>query len=80
MPTVRQLPSAGNASSSTPSGALEYHAGVNPSRNLMLAVSENGPRGTRVNVSMPLITPPPPTFPLAPAASTSYGPMLTGPA
>src|SRR5690349_198335 len=59
IPTVRQVPSAGNASSSTPSGALEYHAGVNPSRNLMLAASENGPRGTRVNVSIPLITPRP---------------------
>src|SRR4029077_7431965 len=58
-PTVRQLPSAGNASSSTPSGALEYHAGVNPSRNLMLAASEYGPRGTSVNASIPLITPRP---------------------
>ena len=58
-PTVRQLPSAGNASSSTSFGALEYDAGVNPSRNLMLAASENGPRGTSVNVSIPLITPRP---------------------
>src|SRR5207244_4242286 len=68
-PTVRQLPSAGNASSSTPSGALEYHAGVKPSRNLMLAASENGPWGTRVNVSMPPSHHAPPTFPLATAST-----------
>ncbi len=63
-PAVCQLPSTGNASSST-SGARgpEYEAGVNPSRNLMLAASENGPRGTSVNVSMQLITSLPPDIP-----------------
>ena len=49
-------------------GALEHHAGVNPSRNRMLAASENGPRGTRVNLSMLPSHHAPPTFPLAPAS------------
>src|SRR2546421_7421475 len=57
-PTVRQLPSTGKASSSTLAGVPAYDAGVNPSRNAMLAVSENGPRGTRVNVSMGAIPSP----------------------
>ena len=59
----------GNASSSPPSAAPEYDAGVNPSRNLMLTASENGPCGTSVNVSMLPITP----FP----TDISAGPRLT---
>ena len=51
-PTVRQLPSTAKARSSTLSAAPEYDAGVNPSRNAMLVASENGPRGTRVKVSI----------------------------
>ena len=39
-------------------GPPEYDAGVKPSRNPMLAASENGPRGTRVNVSMRAISSP----------------------
>ena len=64
-PAVRQLPSTGNAISSawssTFSGTVacqapEYQAGVNPSRNAMLAARANGPRGTRVNVCMRTIS------------------------
>ena len=51
-PTVCQLPSAGNASSRAASCGPLYAAGVKPSRKRMLDASENGPRGTRVNVCM----------------------------
>ena len=67
-PTVSQLPSTGNASSSTLAVSRSdprYDAGVNPSRNLMLAASENGPRGTSVNVSIRPSHHAPLTFPLA---------------
>jgi hypothetical protein len=69
---VRQLPSTANASSSLLSAGLEYQAGVNPSRNLMLAASENDPRGTSVNVSMPQSHHAPLTFPLATALASSH--------
>src|SRR5215472_11972996 len=49
-PAVCQLPSAGNASSSAWAAAPVYPAGVKPSRNLVLAASENGPSGSNVNV------------------------------
>jgi hypothetical protein len=78
-PTVRQLPSAGNASSSIASGALGYDAGVNPSRNLMLAASENGPRGTSVNASIPSSHHAPPTFPLVLASAVRLTPRMSRP-
>src|SRR5215467_5872713 len=49
-PAVCQLPSAGNASSSSWAAAPVYPAGVKPTRNLVLAASENGPSGSNVNV------------------------------
>src|ERR1700678_2716311 len=49
-PAVAQLPSTGNASSNGSSAGLAYPAGVNPSRNLTLAASENGPRAVSLNV------------------------------
>jgi hypothetical protein len=51
-PAVAQRPSTGKASSSGPAAPV-YPAGVNPSRNRVLAASENGPRAVSVNVAMP---------------------------
>ena len=52
-PAVCQVPSTGNVSSSGWPAAPAYAAGVKPSRNLVLAASENGPCAASVNMCIP---------------------------
>jgi hypothetical protein len=49
-PTVSQVPSTGNAISSGCPALSSNAAGANPSRNLALAASENGPRTGKMNL------------------------------